>query len=123
MNDPRTVTVDTIDHGPVTVPEPFWCVGRHPAGEFRADLAHEGEVELLLADTRHGPVKVASACLYQRPFAEYTTQAVTVAVEFDATHEFDSASLAGLADSLVAWSVGPLHDLITRLQLLDGEAS
>ena len=121
MSAPRTVTVQTIDHGPVTAPEPVWCVARHSDGDYRADLAHEGEGNLLFVDTPcHGPVKVATASLYQRPFAEQSTRAVTVAVEFDASHEFDAASLAGLADALVSWSVGPLHSLIERLQLLEG---
>lgn len=39
----RTVTVETLDHGPVTLPEPSWCTG-HAAQpvELRADLCHAG---------------------------------------------------------------------------------
>jgi hypothetical protein len=35
--------VRTIDHGPVTLPEPAWCLGDHEAGGYRTDLSHTGE--------------------------------------------------------------------------------
>ena len=116
MSTPRTVTVRTLDHGEVTAGEPFWCLGRHADGEYRADFNHQGEEYPLVVDT----VQVATASLYQRPFAERTTTAPVAVLEFDASHEFDSVALAGLADSLVVYAVGPLHDLVTRLQLLEG---
>jgi hypothetical protein len=128
VSDPRTVTVNTSDHGPVTVPEPFWCCGSHPPGGYRADIAHYGQEIALTVDTScHGELRVLSASLYQGPFSEYETRNVAVAVEFgdfDTTdaHSFNSTELAGLADATVAFAVGPLHDLITRLQLLEGEA-
>lgn len=129
MSDPRTVTVDTIDHGPVTVPEPFWCSGFHPPGGYRADIAHDGEEVALVVDTAcHGEVRVLSAALYQAPFSEHETTGVVVSVEFgepdtSQAHSFDSAELAGLADAMVAFAVGPLHQLIERQQLLEGGAS
>jgi hypothetical protein len=129
VSDPCTVTVSTLDHGDVTVPEPFWCTGVHPAGGYRADIAHDGEEVALVVDTAcHGEVRVLSAALYQGPFSEHETTDIVVAVEFgdpdpSQAHSFDSSELAAVADSLVAWSVGPLHDLITRLQLLEGDDS
>lgn len=118
----RTVTVHTADHGPVTLPEPSWCLGEHPVDGYRADIEHQGEdVELVVATPCHGPVRVASAALFQRPFSMHGPTGPLVAVEFDELHEYDSVSLAGLADSLVAYAVGPLHRLIERLQLLEGE--
>lgn len=124
MSDPRTVTVRTIDRGDVTAPEPFWCLGQHADGEYRADFNHQGEEHPLVVDTLHGQVEVATAALYQRPFAEDSSTAVVVTVEFDSeSNEYDSTSLAGLADALVAYAVGPLHSLIERLQLLEGGES
>ncbi|MFE7803998.1 DUF6907 domain-containing protein [Streptomyces sp. NPDC057430] len=39
----RTVTLPTIDHGDITLPEPAWCTGHadHIPG-YRVDLAHTG---------------------------------------------------------------------------------
>lgn len=124
----RTVTVPTIDHGDVTVPEPFWCVGHHPPGGYRADLAHEGEELALVVETPcHGPVRALSAALYQAPFSS-TQTGVVAAVEFgepftSQSHDYSAEQLAALADSLVSFGVGHLHQLIERLQLLEGEAS
>ncbi|MGW3627303.1 DUF6907 domain-containing protein [Streptomyces sp. NPDC000880] len=41
MSTPRTVTVPTTDHGPVTIPEPVWCAGHddRPPG-YRDDIIH-----------------------------------------------------------------------------------
>ncbi|MFD0417298.1 DUF6907 domain-containing protein [Streptomyces sp. NPDC127108] len=123
-NEDGTVTVDTGDHGPVTIDEPFWCLGDHPAEAYREDISHEGEEYPLIVGTHcHGEVRLAVANLTQRPFSP-TDRAVRVAVEFDELHEYDSFALADLADSLVAYAVGPLHQLIERLQLLqDGGES
>lgn len=43
MSTRRTVTVPTLDHGPVTFTCPAWCTGHagHPV-ECRVDLAHAG---------------------------------------------------------------------------------
>lgn len=117
----RTITVSTVDHGDVVLDEPFWCVAEHPGGVYRADVEHEGEEHPLTVDAMGGPVRVATASLYQRPFAERSTTAVVVTVDFDSeANEYDSTRLAGLADALVAYAVGPLHSLIERLQLLEG---
>ncbi|WP_055612830.1 DUF6907 domain-containing protein [Streptomyces phaeochromogenes] len=118
-----TVTVDTVDHGPVTLDEPFWCLGVHPAEAYREDIVHEGEESPLLVDTAcHGQVRIAVASLVQRPFSP-TDASVSVAVEFDEQHEYDVAGLSDLADNLVAYAVGPLHQLIERLTLLEGDES
>lgn len=116
---PRMVTVQTGDHGPVTMPEPFWCAGIHLPRDRRSDLTHDGEEFALVIDTTlHGPVRVAAASLLQYPYS-LRDQTVHVLVEFDEIHEYDAASLALLADSLVAYAIGPLHGLIERLQLLE----
>lgn len=41
MNAPRTVTLETVDRGTVTIPEPGWCRGHEGASpEWFTDLAH-----------------------------------------------------------------------------------
>ncbi|MFG2130508.1 DUF6907 domain-containing protein [Streptomyces sp. NPDC048751] len=121
MSASRTVTVQTDDHGLVTLDEPHWCLGEHPAEGYRADITHEGEEYPLVVPTPcHGEVRIALASLVQRPFSPYDAR-ILAAVEFDELHEYDSASLAGLLDALVAWAVGPGHLLVERLQLLEGD--
>ncbi|WP_369778054.1 hypothetical protein [Streptomyces sp. R33] len=47
MSAARTVTVPTLDHGPVTLPEPDWCAGHvgQPV-EVRADLHHAAPLDV-----------------------------------------------------------------------------
>jgi hypothetical protein len=41
VSSQRTVTVPTIDHGPVTIPEPAWCEGHaNTAPGYRGDIVH-----------------------------------------------------------------------------------
>jgi hypothetical protein len=125
----NTITVNTVDYGPVELPEPHWCVDVHPDGEYRADIVHYGEEIALVTDTTcHGQVQVLTAALYQGPFSERATRDVVAAVEFGDPemgdgHSLNAAELAGLADALVSFAVGPLHQLIERLQLLEGGES
>ncbi|MBT2675795.1 hypothetical protein J7E95_34390 [Streptomyces sp. ISL-14] len=66
MSAPRTVTVHTTDHGPVTVPEPAWCLGQHPQDGHRADILHRGPGHTLTFRGRH----ITDAALVQAPFSE-----------------------------------------------------
>lgn len=69
MSAPRTVTIRTSDHGPVTVPEPEWCVGRHLPDEMRVDITHTSKMHGLNIDNSpHGPINLANACLGSEPF-------------------------------------------------------
>lgn len=120
MSAPRTVVVHTGDHGDVTIPEPFWCLGNHAAEAYRVDIEHQGEEIPFVIDTAcHGPVELLKLSLFQRPFNPDSPRKPMVAVVLDDWHEFNSAQLADFADTLVAFSVGPLHQLIERLQLLE----
>jgi hypothetical protein len=67
---PRTVTVSTLDHGDITIPEPDWCTGFHPAGLQRIDIAHQGPENFLNLPTPRGVVPLLSFGLEQRPFTE-----------------------------------------------------
>lgn len=65
-----TVTLDTVDHGEVTVPEPAWCIGHSwQPNPHRADITHNstrvkaaattdgaGRVHLLIARISHSPL-------------------------------------------------------------------
>jgi hypothetical protein len=119
----RTVTVHTTDHGDVTLSEPFWCLGVHMAEGHREDIEHQGRPVRLTVDTPcHGKEQVLEAVLFQRPFSTHGPTGPLVAVEFTADlHEYDSGHLAGLADGLVAFAVGPLHQLIEQLTLLESD--
>ncbi|WP_308312979.1 hypothetical protein [Streptomyces sp. ISL-1] len=42
MSALRTITVPTLDYGPVTMPEPAWCVSDHQPAGYRNDTIHSG---------------------------------------------------------------------------------
>ncbi|MBZ3907319.1 DUF6907 domain-containing protein [Streptomyces griseiscabiei] len=66
----RTITLTTVDHGDVTLPEPSWCVGHddHQPDSHRSDILHRGpEVELLFRGA-----EVLTACLAHSPYATST---------------------------------------------------
>jgi hypothetical protein len=64
------VTLTTSDHGPVTLPEPSWCVGHalHDPESLRVDLVHAGPA----VDLVHLGAALFSAELVQSPYSEST---------------------------------------------------
>ncbi|GAB2325625.1 DUF6907 domain-containing protein [Streptomyces variabilis] len=117
MPDPiRTITLPTADHGPVTTPEPSWCVGHETApGDLRADIVHQGPDTTL---TFHGRL-VLEAALVQAPFAELGTREPRISVhplgaalEARGVHEL-AAALDAYADRL--------RDLADRLVVIVAE--
>ncbi|AIV35920.1 DUF6907 domain-containing protein [Streptomyces sp. CCM_MD2014] len=106
MSAGRTVTVRTLDHGDVTVPEPSWCLGRHDQDVYRSDIWHEGEeVPLLVTTPCHGRVPLLRATVVQKPFA--TDTAVRLAVGIDGEpHELSSHEVRGLSGELVSLGRG-----------------
>ncbi|QTU47621.1 hypothetical protein F3K20_24880 [Streptomyces scabiei] len=68
---PSTITLPTIDHGLVTLPEPTWCCGHtdHRPDTHRADILHKGPEAVL---TFRGG-EVLTACLAQSPYATLPT--------------------------------------------------
>jgi hypothetical protein len=100
--EPRTVTVTTVDHGPVTFTCPPWCVADHEDGGYRADIAHTGpDVALVF----HG-LNVGVAALVQAPYAETSSRKPGVSVSLlgqtlDPTGLYDfAAALDTHADKL-----------------------
>lgn len=65
--EPRTITLATSDHGPVTLPEPSWCAGHadHRADTARIDLTHCGPA----VDCTFLGIEVFTAELVASPYA------------------------------------------------------
>ncbi|WP_330330343.1 hypothetical protein OHS33_11775 [Streptomyces sp. NBC_00536] len=124
MSASRTVTVETLDHGPVTLDEPSWCVVGHPAGNHRSGIRHDGMRHVAAVDIPgHGRVEFLAANLTQFPFAESGSRDVKVVVEIDGEHpEFDPASLGDLAAAITAHALYGLLPLRARLQALQDGA-
>ncbi|MCX4972196.1 hypothetical protein [Streptomyces sp. NBC_00620] len=63
----RTVTLATLDHGEITIPEPAWCIGHpnHRPDDHRADILHSGPDTVLAFRGRH----ITDASLVQSPFS------------------------------------------------------
>ncbi|WP_060880906.1 DUF6907 domain-containing protein [Streptomyces scabiei] len=65
--EPRTITLPTIDHGPVTLTCPAWCAGHddHRPDTHRADILHKGpDITLTFR-----AAEVITAGLAQSPYA------------------------------------------------------
>ncbi|MET9516406.1 hypothetical protein [Streptomyces sp. NPDC002994] len=104
MTAPRTVTVQTSDHGPVTIPCPLWCTGLyHQEGGARVDITHTGPETELTLPTSVGPVRHMATVLEQRPFTKGPTgRGVFVDVEIDGQHHPTGPhGLDAMADALV----------------------
>ena len=103
MSEP-TVTIMTGDHGPVTIPEPAWCMGlghkdRHA---YRADIAHIGELAPVRVDTPDGPRDLLTLSIEQHPFSEHDgDREPHIAVQLlNGIHGYDAAGMVPLAESL-----------------------
>lgn len=68
MSAPRTVTVPTVEHGPIRLACPAWCLGHDQALQHRADIAHAGTEHWL---TFEGET-LLTAALSQDPYATNT---------------------------------------------------
>ena len=115
----RTVTVATNDHGDVTLPEPAWCRGLHPAEAYRVDIAHEGEETLALIPTLcHGEAPTLTASLIQRPFSP-DRNGVVAALFIDGDwHELDS-KLLDRAAAIIVERAAELRHLARQLAALE----
>lgn len=71
MTRPRTVTLTTLDHGEVTLPEPSWCAGHDDHRPVhRVDLAHAGPIHRLT----HNGALLWTAFVGQAPYASHPDQ-------------------------------------------------
>ncbi|WP_217553104.1 hypothetical protein [Streptomyces sp. GbtcB6] len=95
--EPRTITLATSDHGPVTLEEPSWCSGHadHDPEMLRADLIHVGP----LAECVYLGRNLLAAEIVQSPFA--------------------TSSVPELGGRTAGVSVFPLGKTLTPVQLYD----
>ncbi|MFF8264062.1 DUF6907 domain-containing protein [Streptomyces virginiae] len=123
MSAPHTITVRTVDYGPVDLPEPSWCVKAHRDDIHRADIHHQGvEQPAVMHIPGRGDVPFLTAFLSQYPFAEHGDRGVWVAVEIEGEHyEFGPAGLGDLAATLTSHALYTLLPLRARLQSLSEE--
>lgn len=107
----RTVTLPTIDHGPVTILEPSWCVGHagHDPQTYRADLLHSGPDVAFTFQGRH----ITDACLVQSPCADTSSRVPGVSVSVIG-RTLDPASLYELAARMDGYA-DRLRDLADEL--------
>ncbi|MGW1669034.1 DUF6907 domain-containing protein [Streptomyces sp. NPDC002324] len=98
MTEPRTITLPTEDHGPVTLPEPAWCRGHsdHQPDTYRTDLTHYGHEHRL---TFNG-IELFRLMLAQTPYADRASRQVCAYVE--ETGYTGSLDVAGLYDLAAA---------------------
>lgn len=75
-----TVTLQTLDAGEITVPEPRWCLGHD--GEtvgYRADITHNGAWLAAEVEPDEGPVEFLRARISWSPLAELHAEPLPVA--------------------------------------------
>lgn len=116
-SEPRTVTLSTLDHGDVTLPEPAWCAGHDGhQPEYLTDLTHASvDVTLGLPGV---PVGVAE--IYQGPCAEIDTREVCASAHLDfetGSGGLNATDLYELAAALDT-AADQLRDLAGRLSRL-----
>ncbi|MFE3580545.1 DUF6907 domain-containing protein [Streptomyces vinaceus] len=122
MSAPRTVAVQTLDHGLVVLEEPSWCVAVHPDGNHRSGIRHDGAEYAATVDVPgRGRVGFLKANLCQFPFAEYGSREITATVEIEGDYyEFDAAGLGDLAAAITSHVLYGLLPLRARLHALEG---
>jgi hypothetical protein len=119
----RTVTLPTLDHGDVTLPEPDWCVGHadHRPDTYRTDVCHDGPKTVLTLDGH----PVGEAFVSQAPLAERGTREIQafLSLHYGEDYGRSPAQLYDLAATLDthADQLRGLADQLTRI--LDEEAS
>lgn len=97
----RTITLDTIDHGPVTFDCPAWCVGHGwqvNAGIGRNDITHNSvRVKATIETDGHGLVPLLTSYITWAPYAELVP---VVAVELLAQADFSAEEIGHLIQGL-----------------------
>ncbi|XUL89707.1 DUF6907 domain-containing protein [Streptomyces galilaeus] len=124
MSEPRTVTLPTHDHGPVTLVCPPWCVSHEGQDDgARADISHEGREHVMTLPTRRGPAVLLIAGIEQRPYAEFGPgRGVFVNVEVSGDwHPVDAEGLEAMAAALTEHAT-TLRSLAVQLRAAGGAA-
>lgn len=101
----RTIVIHTVDHGPVELDEPSWCIGHGTdAGNlvYRDDVTHNSVRVKASADTdRYGRLPVMNCRISWSPFTELVpVVSVVLDVEGDFPAEDVPHLMQGLADCI-----------------------
>lgn len=114
-----TVTVETVDHGPVQLAEPSWCVAAHVDVKYRADIEHQGaDVPAFIDTPCHGQVPTLTASFVQRPFSERDRRPLVALDLGDDWHEMAAPDLDAAAAVLVEHAA-TLRRLARELRVMD----
>ncbi|MEV7001136.1 hypothetical protein AB0N62_26070 [Streptomyces sp. NPDC093982] len=112
-----TVTLQTLDCGEITIPEPEWCTG-HDGEQIvqRVDVTHVGRTVTAELETVGGTVEFLPARISWGPFAELRPEPYPLA-DVDDFPGMDPAQLRELAAE-VALHAGRLYRLSNQLDRL-----
>ncbi|WP_405580643.1 DUF6907 domain-containing protein [Streptomyces sp. NBC_01092] len=112
-----TVTLQTLDHGEITIDEPHWCVG-HDGEQIvqRVDVTHVGRTVAAEVETDAGAVEFLPARISWGPFAELRPEPYPLA-DVEDFPAMDPAQLRELAAE-TALHAGRLYRLSNELDRL-----
>ncbi|MBW8701867.1 hypothetical protein MBT84_19865 [Streptomyces sp. MBT84] len=103
MTWPRSLAIDTVDHGTVVVPEPRWCTGHGwQVTPYLADVTHYSVPVKAAAMTEgHGLVEVMRARISHAPYAVKQPEPYpVVSVSADIHLDLDPAEARQVARAL-----------------------
>ncbi|HEY9372197.1 DUF6907 domain-containing protein [Streptomyces sp.] len=98
-----TVTLHTVDHGEVTVPEPAWCIGHSwQPNPHRADITHNStRVKAAATTDGAGRVHLLHAYISHSPHLEIEPEPhPVVSVDLGCTDDFAAEDIPQLAEGL-----------------------
>lgn len=120
-----TVTLETVDHGDVTVPEPAWCIGHSwQPNPHRADITHNSvRVKAAAMTDGHGRVHLLHAYITHAPHAEIRPEPhPLVSVQLECTEDFAAEDIPQLIEGLQT-AERVLANVAAEAIRLRGEAS
>jgi hypothetical protein len=100
-----TVTLETFDHGDVTVPEPAWCIGHSwQPNPHRVDITHNStRVKAAAMTDGAGRVHLLHAYISHAPHLEVRPEPhPIVSVQLECTEDFAAEDIPQLAEGLRA---------------------
>lgn len=98
-----TVTLETVDHGDVTVPEPAWCIGHGwQPNPNRADITHNStRVKAAAMTDGAGRVHLLHAYISHSPHLEIRPEPYpVVSVQLECVEDFEAEDIPQLIDGL-----------------------
>lgn len=98
-----TVTIDTVDRGDVTVPEPAWCIGHAwQPNPHRSDITHNSpRVKAAATTDGAGRVHLLKAYISHAPYLELQPEPhPIVSVDLGCTDDFAAEDIPQLAEGL-----------------------